>query len=62
MTVEITALTSDGRPAEATFRFAKRLEDPGLRWLEWRGGVYASFALPAVGETVTLPPARVPEI
>lgn len=62
VTVEITALTPDGRPAEATFRFAKLLDDPELRWLAWRGGVYAPFALPAVGETVTLPPARVPEI
>lgn len=59
VTVEITGVTPDGQPAEATFRFATRLDDPQRRWLEWQGGVYVPFALPAVGEMVTLPAARI---
>ena len=58
--VEVTAVTADGRPAEATFTFPTPLEDPSLRWLQWDDGVYASFELPAVGESVTLPPVKVP--
>ena len=38
VTVEITAVTADGRPAEATFRFASSLDDKSLIWLEWRKG------------------------
>ncbi len=60
VTVEITALTDDGRPAEAAFRFAMTLESPLFRWMQWANGVYAPFVLPAVGETVTLPVATVP--
>ncbi len=60
VTVEVTAVTDHGRPAEATFRFATRLDDPSMIWLEWRDGVYVPFALPAVGETVTLPPVTLP--
>jgi len=60
VTVEITALTDDGRPAEAAFRFAMKLESLLFRWLQWEDGAYVPFALPAVGETVTLPAATVP--
>jgi len=58
--VEITAITEDGRPAEAAFRFATALEDPSLRWLQWENGVYAPFVLPAVGEGLRLPAVTVP--
>jgi hypothetical protein len=58
--VEVTVVTDDGRPAEAAFRFATALEDPSLRWLRWKNGVYAPFVLPAVGETLTLPAVTVP--
>lgn len=54
MTVEITATTPDGRPAEAAFKFDTPLEDPGLRWIQWTGSGYAPFVPPAVGETVRL--------
>lgn len=60
VTVEIMAITVDGRPAEATFRFAMNLENPLLRWLQWEAGAYVPFTLPAVGEAVTLPGATVP--
>ena len=55
VTVEITALTDDGRPAEAAFHFLTKLENPLFRWLQWQDDGYAPFDLPAVGQTVTLP-------
>jgi hypothetical protein len=58
-TVEITALTEDDRPAEATFHFLTALESPLFNWLQWRDGRYVPFEVPAVGETLTLPPAIV---
>ncbi len=56
MTVEVTALNDDGRPAEAAFHFAVPLEHPSLRWLQWKDGVLATFVPPAIGETVRLKP------
>jgi len=56
MTVEITALMPDNRPAEATFVFAVPLEDPSLRWLHWIEGEFVAFTPPAIGETVELAP------
>ncbi len=50
--IEVTELTEDGRPAEATFRFDEPLRDPSLRWLQWKDGEYVPFTPPAVGETV----------
>ncbi len=60
VTAEIIAITDDGRPAEVAFRFAMRLENRLFRWMQWKDGAYVPFALPAVGETVTLPAATVP--
>jgi hypothetical protein len=59
MTAEVTALTDDGRPAEATFRFSVPLEDPSLRWLAWGNPSYVLFTPPPIGETITLPVAHV---
>jgi hypothetical protein len=59
VTVEVTALTADGRPAEARFRFDRAVEDPSLLWLRWRDGVYVRFEPPPVGAKVTLPPVVV---
>ncbi|MCP4246339.1 MAG: hypothetical protein GY778_04750, partial [bacterium] len=53
--IEITALTDDGRPAEATFRFRKPLEDPSLRWFRMNRTQYIPFEPPIVGQTVTVP-------
>jgi hypothetical protein len=55
ITVEITELTVDGRPAEAAFHFAMDLENSLLRWLKWDNGRFVSAELPAVGQTVTIP-------
>ncbi|MBN1489668.1 MAG: hypothetical protein JXA69_07105 [Phycisphaerae bacterium] len=51
-TIEITNVTADGRPAEATFRFRVPLEDASLRWLHVTEYGYRPFTPPAVGETV----------
>jgi len=55
MTVEITELGPDQRPAEAVFRFDVPLEDKSLRWLQWRDGRFEPFIPPPVGQRVTLP-------
>lgn len=59
--VEITSITDDGRPAEAAYCFKRVLESPLFRWIQWEEGAYVSFPLPAVGETVTLPPVSSPD-
>jgi hypothetical protein len=57
VSLEVTALTDDGRPSQARIRFTVPLEDPSLAWLQWNWekGVYVPFILPAVGETVRIP-------
>jgi hypothetical protein len=59
VTVEITAVTDDGRPAEATVHFAMNRESPLFRWLQWEDGAYVPFELPAVEDTVTRPAAPI---
>ena len=54
ITVEITELTNDNRPAEAAFRFDVPLEDTSLRWLQFKDGDFISFTPPDVGQTVFL--------
>ena len=60
MTVLIEALTTDGRPRDVVFRFARRLEDPSMQWIRWQEGIYVPFTPPQLGETVRLPAARGP--
>lgn len=59
LTVAVTQVTGDGRPLEAVFRFAVRLEDPSLRWVAWRhqdgSGRYVPFTPPGIGERIRLP-------
>jgi len=57
-TIEVTALTDDGRPAEATFRFRVPLEDASLRWLVHRGLGCEPFTPPAVGRSVRVARSR----
>ena len=52
MTVEVTAITDDGRAQEAIYRFSVPLDDPSLRWLQWREGVYIPFNPPPAGESI----------
>ena len=55
VTIEITELTDDGRPAEATFRFRVPLEDPSFRWLFVKDFRYVPFVVPGIGETLEVP-------
>lgn len=54
LTVEVAALTDDGRPAEVIFTFDRPLEDPSYRWVRWKDGVYVAVEPPAVGELLRL--------
>ncbi len=42
-------------PEEILYRFAVPLEDPSLRWLQWKGLTYVPFTPPAIGQAVSLP-------
>ena len=53
-TVEIAGLNAAGDPNELVFHFAVPLEDPSLRWLAWRDGVYVPWKPPALGESTRL--------
>jgi hypothetical protein len=54
LTITITALTPDGRPATIRARFARPLEDPGYRFMDWRGRGFVPFDLPKPAESRTL--------
>jgi hypothetical protein len=54
MTATVTAVTSDGRPAVATFQFDVPLESPELIWLCFRGGRFEPFTVPAVGQSIQI--------
>ena len=60
--VEVMDVTEDGRPAMVAFRFEVPLEDPSLRWLQWKEGVYVPFVLPDVGERVKIPAIKPPSV
>jgi hypothetical protein len=56
VTIQVTALTSDGRPAEARVGFDVDLEAPSLRWLQWQwvdgGGRYVPLTPPGIDQTI----------
>jgi hypothetical protein len=55
VTVQVGALSRDGRPLEARVTFDVPLEDPSLKWLRWSTeNMYVPFTPPAIGETVIL--------
>jgi hypothetical protein len=56
VTITVAALTPDGRPAAALFRFDTRLEDHSRQWFTWRRGRYAPFTPPPVGGRLWVPP------
>lgn len=55
LSIEITELTSDGRPAEILARFSHPLEDARYSLLHWEGGRFQPFTPPAVGASTSLP-------
>jgi hypothetical protein len=54
MTVTISSLTADSRPAEAIFRFDMPLESPSLLWLCFRGSGFEPFRPPAVSQAAEI--------
>jgi hypothetical protein len=54
MTARVTALTDDGRPAVATFRFDVPLESDTLVWFCFRGRGFEPFSLPTVGQEMQI--------
>jgi hypothetical protein len=54
VTIKVTQLTDNDRPAEAEFRFDVPLEHHSLRWLCYRNGGFEPFIPPAVGASARL--------
>jgi hypothetical protein len=55
--VVIDAVTTRGAVREASFHFARPLEDASYLFVVWRDGEYRSIAPPALGDLLSLPPA-----
>lgn len=62
LSVEVSALMPDGRPAEITVLFESPLEDEGWLFLQWRARGYEPFPLPAIGESSVLPALDLPDV
>jgi hypothetical protein len=62
VTIEVSALTADGRPSEILVRFAVPLEHPSLQWLQWGKHDYVPFRVPRVGETTVVPAVDMSEM
>jgi hypothetical protein len=59
LTIVVTRVTRDGRPATATFTFAEPLDSPRLRWAIWQSDHFVAFVPPANdGDVVDIAPAR----
>jgi hypothetical protein len=56
--IEVLAVTRDGRPERAQFRFDAPLEAPSFRFYTWRDNGYVAFAPPRIGGRVQLPTAQ----
>ncbi len=56
VTVEVVALTDDGRPASTRWTFDRPLEDPSFVWLQWSDEPigFAPYSPPALGTTMTV--------
>jgi hypothetical protein len=58
LSVQINRSDKDRGPEEVVYHFFVPLEDPSLRWLIWVKGTYVPFALPPVGQSITVPGGR----
>ncbi len=47
----------NGTPTQVRIRFAKELEHPSLRWVQWSEGVYEPWVPPQIGGTTRLEPS-----
>jgi hypothetical protein len=57
LTIEVSDVTPDGRPAEILATFDRELEHPSLLWLCWGDTGLLPCKPPRIGEQVTLPAA-----
>ena len=55
LSIQVTELTPDGRPAEVSYGFNTPLENNEWLWLKWLDGEFVPFTPPATGEYVELP-------
>ena len=55
LTIEVTEVGPDGRPAEVMAHFDRSLDASSLYWARWEGGRYVAFSPPPVGARVVLP-------
>lgn len=60
LTIELTRVTADGRPATAVFAFEEPLESPRYRFIQWGKDAYVPFRPPAVGAVERVRAARMP--
>ena len=60
--IEVTALNSHGRPAEAAFRFARPLEAEDYVWMQWNDdlGGWEPFRPPPIGQAVRMSVPNLP--
>ena len=56
--VVVESLDAQGDPEQVLYKFPVPLEDPSLRWMTWRDGVYVPWTPPAIGQTQTFSPER----
>jgi hypothetical protein len=56
VTVSVSELTPDGRPAVARFRFATPLEDARRQWFVYRHGAYVPWTPPPIGGLIWVAP------
>ena len=55
LSIEVSELMPDGRPAEILARFERPIDDPSWLWLQWRGRGYEAFPTLAIGGSKVLP-------
>jgi hypothetical protein len=55
LSIEVEAITDDGRPKTILARFDHPLDDPSLVWLRWQGHTYVPYTPPAIGARDTQP-------
>jgi hypothetical protein len=59
LSIVVTRVTADGRPAVATFAFEEPLDSPKLRWVVWHDDHYIPFSPPRKdGDAVDVEPAE----
>lgn len=55
LTIEITEVTADGRPAEIAARFQASLDGEQVTFMQWGVHDYVPFEVPSVGKRVHIP-------